>query len=179
MLWVQDPDENGGEVSTEELREAQAGIIRLHYANLLDRLGHIELAAALRDLVSTRFRNRRAAAMSRAITAFDALPAREVSGGRFPTPQDELVGGFVTRGGVLPDASITRADQEALSRLKLRPAFVGVERAVLKLALLGDIDRLENHKAIAALRVGEEDVPRDNGTGGWIVRLDEGEAFVK
>jgi hypothetical protein len=183
MLWVRDPDEKGDNVTSEEIHELQLGVIRLHYASLLDRLEQRAVAAALRDLVGTPFRNRYAEASSRAIAALEATSSRRIVGSLAAEPQDELIGGFVTRSGVLPAGELSEADQEALSRLKMRPAFVGIERRILKLAVLGDISSIENHRKATSSRHEEEkgtsQGPHDDGAGGWIVRLDEDAAQIK
>ena len=80
MLWVQDPDEQGDNVSPEEINELKAGVVRLHYASLLDRLEQRTLAGALRDLVRTPFLNRHIEARSRAIAALEAASPRRVVG---------------------------------------------------------------------------------------------------
>lgn len=87
----------------------------------------------------------------------------------------------MTRSGVLPADELSESDQEALSRLKMRPAFVGVERRILKLAILGDIASIKNHRRAASLHEEEEvpQGPRDDGAGGWIVRLDEDAAQIE
>jgi hypothetical protein len=180
MLWVRDPDEGGDNVSPDEIHELQAGVIRLHYASLLDRLEQRGLAAALRDLVRTPFQNRHADAGKRAIAALEAALPRRVVGGLSVMPEDDLIGGFVTRTGVLPADELSGPDQETLSRLKMRPAFVGVERRILKLAVLGDILSIENHCRTVSLYEEERaQGPRDDGAGGWIVRLDEDAAQIE
>jgi hypothetical protein len=180
MLWVRDPDEEGDSVSPEEIHELQAGIIRLHYATLLDRLEQRALAAALRDLAGTPFQNRHTEARARAIAALEAAPSRRIVGSLSSEPQDELVGGFVTRSGALPD-ELSKSDQEMLSRLKMRPAFVGVERRILRLAVDGDISSIENHLRTADLKEkdGAPQAPRDDRAGGWIVRLDEDAVHIE
>jgi hypothetical protein len=80
MLWVRDPDEEGDHVTPEEIHELQVGVIRLHYASLLDRLEQRALAAGLRDLASTPFRNRYAEAGSRATAALEAASPRRIVG---------------------------------------------------------------------------------------------------
>jgi hypothetical protein len=179
MLWVGDPDEEGDNVPPEEIHELQAGVIRLHYASLLNRLEQRALAAALRELVRTPFQNRYAEARSRAIAALEVASPRRVVGSLAVEPQDELIGGFVTRSGALPDGELSGPDQEALSRLKMRPAFVGVERRILKLAVLGDISSIENHRGTTSLYEEEGKGPRDDGAGVWIVRLDEDAAQIE
>jgi hypothetical protein len=177
MLWVHDPDEKGDDVTPEEIQELQAGVIRLHYANLLDRLEQRALAAALRDLASVPFQNRHAEAGTRARAALEVASRRHVVGSLPVEPQDELIGGFVTRSGVLPPEGLSALDQETLSRLKMRPAFVGVERSMLALAILGDVSSIEKHGLSKDGQTPQG--PRDDGAGGWIVRLDEDAAKIE
>lgn len=105
MLFVVDPDEEGEDVLPDEIAELQAGVIRLHYASILDRLQHRALAAALRDLVRTPFRSRYVEAQIRAIAALERTSPRRVIG-LATEPDDELVGGFVTRNGILPESEL-------------------------------------------------------------------------
>lgn len=177
MLWVHDPDEEGDGVTPQELSELQIGVIRLHYASLLDRLNHQSLSAALRDLARTPFRNRHAEASSRAMAALDSASPRGVVGSLKVEPQDELIGALVTRSGILPVEELSGPDQETLSRLKLNPAFVGVERRMLRLAVLGDISSIETPKVPAIEE--EPSGPREDGTGVWILRLDEDDVQVE
>jgi hypothetical protein len=114
---------------------------------------------------------KRAAARLRALEI--ALPHRVVGS----LSVDDLIGGFVTRSGILPTGVLSGPDQETLSRLELRPAFVGVERGIIKQAILGDISSIENR-----LRTFEDGVqrgPRDDGARGWLVRLDQGTAQIE
>jgi hypothetical protein len=181
MLWVQDPDEEGDDVTPEEINELRAGVVRLHYASLLDRLEQQALASALRDLVRTPFRNRHTEARSRAITALEAASSLRVVGSPSVEPQDELIGGFLTPAGVLQADELSGPDRETLTRLGIRPAFVGVERDILKLATLGDISSIENRYRTASLneREGVPQGPRGDGAGGWIVRLDQDAAQIE
>ena len=51
-----------------------------------------------------------------------------------------LVGGIVTRTGPVTNADVSPADQEVLTRLNLRPVFVGVERDVIRAAVEGGLN---------------------------------------
>lgn len=178
MLWVRDPEEEG-DIPPEQIQELQAGVIRLHYANLLDRLEHGALANALRELVSTPFQNRYAEARTRAIAALEAARSHRVVRSLSVEPQDELIGGFVTRSGVLPVNALSEPDRETLSRLKMIPTFVGVERRILKLAILGDVSSIENYCQTTSVSGESSQGPWGDGAGGWIVRLDEDAAQIE
>ena len=55
---------------------------------------------------------------------------------------DGLIGGIVTRAGPLTDTNIEPTDQEALSRLNLRPVFVGVEHELIRAAIDAEPGRI-------------------------------------
>lgn len=180
MLWVKDPDEAGDDISPDELRELQAGVIRLHCASLLERLEQPELVNALRRQVSSPFRNRRTQADRDAVAALDRASPRRVQGTLKVEPRDELVGGFVTKGGVVAAADLSGIDQETLARLKMRPSFVGIERRMLKLAIEGAVEEIEKERLVSLMSVPDDAPPgpRDDGAGSWVIRLDEDEATV-
>lgn len=77
--------------------------------------------------------------------------------------------------------NFSRSDQETLARLKMRPAFVGIERRLLNFAILGDISAIKNHSQYARTYEKERAPigPRDDGAGGWIVRLEEDAARLE
>lgn len=180
MLWVKDPDEAGDALAPEELHEIEAGVIRLNCASLLERLEHRELADALRRQASAPFRNRRDRADRDALAALERAAPRRVEGPLKVEPRDELVGGFITKGGVVAAEGLSRVDQEALSRLKMRPAFVGIERRMLKLVIAGAVEEIEKDRLISLMSVPDDAVtgPRDDGAGSWVIRLDEDEASI-
>lgn len=111
------------------------------------------------------------------MAALDSASPRGVVGSLKVEPQDELIGALVTRSGILPVEELSGPDQETLSRLKLNPAFVGVERRMLRLAVLGDISSIETPKVPAIEE--EPSGPREDGTGVWILRLDEDDVQVE
>lgn len=181
LLWVQDPEENGDAIPQKESSELQAGVIRLHCANLFDRLALAELAGAFHELASTPSRGRYVQARTRGLAALEAAPLRTIVGSRSSEPQDELVGSFVTRGGVFAADELSAVDQRTLSRLKMRPVFVGIERGVLAAAIRGDIQAIESRRRVASPTDddGPRQGPQDDGTGGWIVRIDEDAARIE
>ena len=61
-----------------------------------------------------------------------------------------LVGGIVTRAGPITDAAVNPADQETLSRLNLRPVFVGVERDLIRAAIDAEIQKFRDGPVAAA-----------------------------
>ena len=180
MLWVKDPDEAGDQLSPDELRELKAGVVRLNCASLLERLEHPELADALRRQASAPFPNRRTQADRDALAALERAVPRRVEGLPTVEPRDELIGGFITKGGLVAPDDLSAVDQETLSRLKMRPAFVGIERQMLKLAIEGAVEEIEHERVRSLLSASDAAAPgpRDDGAGSWVIRLDEDEASI-
>lgn len=127
-LSVRDPVEEGEPHTQEEKDALFIGMLRLHIANLIKPLGHAELADALRGLTLQSFPRRLEGETQRA-SLLDTSPVRDVD--KASAAMDGLIGGIVTRAGPLNDAGVEPADQEALSRLNLRPVFVGVEHELI------------------------------------------------
>ena len=173
MLWVKDPQEEG-ELSESERDSLQVAMARWHAATLLAPLGLNEIAKPLADLVRTPFGNRERTYRSRALEALAACsPMRVERDGA--APEDLLIGGFVTPAGPLGRAALNSEDRATLRRLELRPAFVGLELAVLKRAIEGVPEVLSTED-----RTGGEasDGPvkhrsGEDGAGSWVVRLDD------
>ncbi len=174
ILAVKDPIEEGEGVSEMELEQIGIGIARRHMASLLRPLGQAELASALEELVQSPFRNREASARSRAEALLDTVETKAVRlhDGATREQSDDLIGGFVTRGGVIPDQDVSPQDQETLQRLKLSPCFIGVERSAIKAALDGDVAALTKKQVESKLRDDRPEGALDGG-GTTIVRLDE------
>jgi hypothetical protein len=167
-LAARDPEEEGEPIPPEATDALFIGLLRLHIASLVAQLGHSGLAETLRNLVSARSLpdEQRATALAR--QTVDRIPMTEVSGGAKPPSIDALVGGVVTRAGWLGDADLPTTDQEMLSRLNLRPVFVGVERGILAAAIAGDAAAArtglsETHRA--------DSVARPDQSGAWIIPI--------
>jgi len=175
MLWVHDPDQEGA-ITPEEIEALAVGINRWHIATLLDALGQNHLAKPIHSLIRERFENRRAEAAEAARGALDRAEVCRVDRSQ-GAPDDEVIGGFVTRGGPLGETALSQADQEALARLSLKPTFVGIERSAIGNAIAGRLPKSRNPAdgqtaTSVALRVGED------GAGSWVVRLGSDEARV-
>jgi hypothetical protein len=100
--------------------------LRLDVASMIEPLGHYELGQALCSLTRETTPQQLQSAAARARAILDNAPIKEVEkaddiGG--------LVGGVITRAGPITQAIISTVDQEALARLNLSPAFVGIERS--------------------------------------------------
>ncbi|OAF16608.1 hypothetical protein [Bradyrhizobium neotropicale] len=164
-LSVRDPVDEGEPVDPKEKDVLLIGLLRLHIANLIKPLGHVELAGALRHLTHQPFARRLQRDLERARTLLDAVPVREVEK---TSTVGGLVGGIVTRAGPVTDAHVAPADQEALARLNLRPVFVGIERDLVSAAIEAESQVVRNRLADAAR---PDEFARPDRAGGWIVPL--------
>lgn len=81
---------------------------------------------------------------------------------------DGLIGGILTRGGPLTDTGVEPADQEALSRLKLRPVFVGVEHELIRAAIDAEPQAIRSRLADKG---SADEFARPDRAGGWIIPL--------
>ena len=166
LLSVRDPVEEG-EPHTEEEKDALfIGMLRLHIANLIKPLGHAELADALRGLTLQSFPQRLQGETRRARSLLDASPVRDVD--KASTAMDGLIGGIVTRAGPLTDTGVEPADQEALSRLNLRPVFVGVEHELIRAAIDAEPQAIRSR---LAEKGSPDEFARPDRAGGWIIPL--------
>jgi hypothetical protein len=84
------------------------------------------------------------------------------------TAMDGLIGGIVTRAGPLTDTGVEPADQEALSRLNLRPVFVGVEHELIRAAIDAEPQAIRSRLADKA---SLDEFARPDRAGGWIIPL--------
>jgi hypothetical protein len=177
LLHVKDPDEEGN-LTEEELALLGVGVIRRHMASLLQPLGYPELSDMLLQLVTARGKEYALDAIQqRTLSLLDGIEFRgTVNNPGRRGPQGELIGGFVTRAGPVAKAEdLTPADQETLSRLNLRPTFVGIERRALEAAIKGDTEALElNHYEERLARPIDREVgPFNDNAGGWVLYLEE------
>jgi hypothetical protein len=86
-----------------------------------------------------------------------------------------LVGGIVTRAGPITDVAVNPADQETLSRLNLRPVFVGIERDLIRAAIDAEAQAVRSHLAATA---SPDEFARPDRAGGWIIPLGEERRIV-
>jgi hypothetical protein len=172
-LSVRDPVEEGEPHTQEEKDALFIGMLRLHIANLIKPLGHAELAGALRGLTQQSSPRRLQDEVLRARSLLDTSLVRDVD--KASAAMDGLVGGIVTRAGPLTDTVVEPADQEALSRLNLRPVFVGVERDLIRAAIDAE------PQAIRSRLVGKEspsEFGRSDRAGGWIIPLGQARRII-
>jgi len=167
LISVRDPIDEGEPIDPKDKDVLFLGLLRLHIANLMKPLGHVELAESLIRLTHQPFARRFQDDLKRARTLLDEAPVREVD--NVPTVGG-LVGGIVTRTGPVTNADVTPAEQEVLARLNLRPVFVGVERDVIRAAV-------EAEPQLVRSRLVDKKIPdafaRADRAGGWIIPLGE------
>lgn len=166
-LSVRDPVDEGEPIKPEEKDALFIGLLRLHIANLINSLGHAELASALRGLTHQPFARRLQGDLQRARSLLDAVPVREVEKA---TAMGGLIGGIVTRAGPVADTDVAPADQEALARLNLRPVFVGIERDLIRAAIDAELQTVRTR---LTRTVGPDEFARPDRAGGWIIPLGE------
>ena len=164
-LSVQDPVDEGEPIEPVEKDALFVGLLRLHIANLIRPLGHVDLANALYRLTNQPFAGRLQSDLQAARALLDAAPIREVEKA---SATGGLIGGIVTRAGLVTDTDVAPADQEALVRLNLRPVFVGIERDLVRVAIDADPEGMRTR---LTQTVRPDEFARPDGAGGWIVPL--------
>lgn len=170
-LIVRDPDEAGEPISPDEERALFDGLFRLHLANLIEPLGHAELARSLRAFNESPTVDGQRAARAQARRALRRAGVIDAGAGMTNTAVGPLVGGILTRAGPLRAASLSASDRETLTRLDLRPMFVGVELGVLKDAVEGDQPLAQPH--LDQTTQSNLSAPTEHA-GNWIIPLSEG-----
>ena len=164
-LSVKNPLDEGEPLEPHEKDALFIGLLRLHIANLIRQLGHVELADALYRLTRQPFARRLQGDIDLARILLDEAPVGEMDkaatfGG--------LVGGIITRAGPVADAGVTSGDQEMLAHLNLRPVFVGVERDLIRAAIDAEPQAVRTRLTQSAR---PDDFARPDRAGGWIVPL--------
>jgi hypothetical protein len=164
-LSVRDPVDEGDPIDSQEKDAPFIGLLRLHVANMIEPLGHVELAQALRTLTLQTLPRPLRDAGARARAVLDNAPIGQVE-----KAQDigGLVGGIVTRAGPITDSVASTVDQEALARLNLRPVFVGIDRDLIYAAIDGEAETIRGRLAEKA---SPDEFARRDRAGGWIIPL--------
>ena len=172
-IAVYDPVDEGDPVGTAEQTAIFVGLFRHHVANMIVRLGHVELARSLRELATSHELDHRISVVERARGLVDGARTEELLLGDV-FEASRILGGFVTRAGPLGAETIPRADRQVLSRLDLRPLFVGIDRELVRAVINGDPSNIQ--EAIA----NPPAVPRtarSDHAGGWIIPFDDEEVI--
>ena len=167
-LAVHDPIDEGTPLEPEDKNAIFAGLFRHHVANIISSLGHSELATSLRDLTSKSNERDRRQAAQRALSLLDTPSAEGFYQEAGDLRIGDLIGGFVTRAGLLATVSVSSADWEALARLDLRPVFVGIERRLVLAAVESD------PSSISEALIDQPSVKgtaRGDRAGSWIIPL--------
>ncbi|WP_245441597.1 hypothetical protein [Rhizobium vallis] len=131
-LSVRDPVDEGEPIKPEEKDALFIGLLRLHIANLINSLGHAELASALRGLTHQPFARRLQGDLQRTRSLLDAVPVREVEKA---TAMGGLIGGIVTRAGPARRRHRRRARRSAGARSPQPPASLRRHRAISSVPL--------------------------------------------
>jgi hypothetical protein len=100
--------------------------------------------------------------------AFDETAVHDIAGPDGAVSIEALIGGVVTRAGPVATSELSEVDQSALSRLALRPVFVGVERDILRAAINDDLSGV---RRLTSERIREDEFARADAAGDWIVPL--------
>ena len=164
-ISVQDPVDEGEPFEPLEEDAIFVGLLRLHIANLIRPLGHVELADSLYRLTDQPLAPRLQRDMQTAQAALDTVQITEIEN---VSATDGLVGGIVTRAGPVTDADVSPADRDTLERLNLRPVFVGIERDLIRAAI--DANPQDLRTRLMQIERPDE-FARPDRAGGWIIPL--------
>ena len=167
-ISVRDPVDEGDSIEDDENDAMFVGLFRHHVANMITKIGHADLAAAIQSLTSPKAHREDLEGVQpdeSARSILDRTPRKE-----FPQDAEHLtlVGGAVTRAGPFPESGASRADLEVLARLDLRPVFVGIDHRLLDAAITGDGTALRKALGDYPLTMGRA---RSDRAGCWIVPL--------
>lgn len=170
MLSVRDPDEEGEGLSEREIRDLELGVVRRHFGELLLSVGEERLARAFFGLAESAVPARdRAMSEEASVTLASARRRTIISSEDTASAGPELVGGYVSAAGVLPAGELTPDELATLSRLGLRPTFIGIETSALQAAIKGDLGYFDPAQTDGDGTAGRL---RRGSSGDWIVPLE-------
>jgi hypothetical protein len=164
-MAVREESAPGVALNEAEENALHLGLQRLSKAVELRRLGHPELADALRALAEA---DNSLAEQQAAVLAREALHKSRGINSNLRTETisvRDLVGGIVTRVGHINAPELSRADQDTLDRLGFRPMFAGVERNLLEALIQGNS---KNMSRILNASARKDGMARG---GTWVVPL--------
>ena len=173
-IAVHDPVEEGDERSADALDGAFMGIVRHHLGNLLEPLGHVELAGTLRRLATGAnvLGDEGVVGRSRLIERAAEAGMRLRDTARGGQLGNAVIGGVVTRLGAMVGAPDAPPDLDAFAGRDLRPAFVGVSVEAIRAAVDGDAAYFRDGPPSGVARTSETATRRLEETAGRVVRLD-------
>lgn len=176
-ISVRDPIDEGAPIEQGERDAMFVRLFRHHVANMITKIGHAELATAIRDLTAPSVHRADLTGDQRDVSAPEILDEASQADFAHDDERLNLVGGLVTRAGPIPEPSVSRAELEVLARLDLRPVFVGIEHELLHAAIKGDSAIIREALADRPSTVGRA---RSDGAGSWIVPLrdDDDDEFL-
>ena len=169
-ISVHDPEDEGDPIDRDQKEAIFVGLFRHHSANMISRLGHSDLAKAIRELTGAdgRLAEDRATDHARRLL--------EESSDELSMSRDEYrhfresVGGIVTRAGPMTAAVASRLNLSQAEALDLRPVFVGVHKDVMSAAIEGDLENIR--EALVLDKLAGPEPYRSDGVGSWIIPLD-------
>ena len=167
-ISVRDPIDEGDTIEQSEEDAIYVGLFRHHVANMITKIGHLELATAIRDLTAPNVHRDDPGGARRDESAREILDRAPRAEFGHDAQHLSLVGGTVTRVGPLPESSVSPADLEVLARLDLRPVFVGIEHKLLDAAIMGVGSIIREALADRPSAMGGA---RSDQAGCWIVPL--------
>ena len=172
-IKVHDPEDEGEKYTAEEHEAALLGVVRLHMGNLLARLGHQELAAAIRAVAWARTVEQEAEAVELAQRLIGSASemGNKLRDARAEAIGEAVVGGVVTRAGALEKRIDDEMDLSVLARLDLRPMFVGVSPEAVGAAITGNTEYFRSQRRHVLAGTDAESLPRLDAVG-KVVRLD-------
>ena len=166
-IAVRDPVDEGDISDPETEAAAFVGIVRHHLANLVDPLGHRDLATSLRLLTSTQRCGDRQGLVD---DAYRHLEKAAVSTDRSDELGNPLIGGIVTGAGSFRIPAPPPEALKMLDSLDLRPTFVGVNGSLAQAAIHGDLSRIRAAMGRAAQTPGRR---RDAAASGAPAERDD------
>ena len=166
-ISVHDPEDEGDPIDRERKDAIFVGLFRHHTASMISRLGHSDLASAIRNLTDVDSRSGERNAADHARRLLEGSPDELSESREDYQPFRGSVGGIVTRAGPMTAAAASRLDPSELEALDLRPVFVGIHRDVVRAAIDGDLESIR--EALVLDKLAGPEPYRSDGVGSWII----------
>ena len=169
-ISVHDPEDEGDTIDREQKEAIFVGLFRHHTASMISRLGHPDLAKAIRNLTEADSRVAESEASDHARRLLEeSSDGLSMSRDEY-RPFRDSVGGVVTRAGPMTAAAASRLDLSRVESLDLRPVFVGIHREVVNAAIEGNLGNIK--EALVLDKLAGPEPYRSDGVGSWIIPLD-------